>query len=675
MLRLEEAQIKTIEDLLWIFPLRVQAAPKEKPFSEMRLGEFVKGSGKIVSLKKQLQWGRKGKGRVQLFQVSCVVQDLNNLHYMSLKWFNAYPNVIKRLEELSLVTFMGQVQEFQNSLQVMNPKIQEYTGEIEIESDEKLIEYPTINGVAGKFVKSFIDKIPTTEWENIQDELPSVILEKRKLSSLKNSFLILHGKFPEDNEQLREQAKQRLIYQEFYLEQLKLKARRQFQKTKPATVLPCTPAYKKEILQLFSYELTTDQLKAFDDILKDFNSAHPMMRMLQGDVGCGKTTVAILSALVVMANKKQVALMAPTESLAAQHYKTIQKIFDGLDFNVALLLGNTKAAEKKVIQKALREGKIQLIIGTHSLIQATVEFQDLQLAIIDEQHKFGVEQRLKLMAKGNNAHCLIMTATPIPRTLSLTQYGDLDFSVIKIMPNSGKKISTRIVDPSLMNKYLTFIKTRLSLGEQVYIVVPSIEESEVVDLANINKVLDEYQGLFPEYQCAALHGKMSSQEKESALNAFREGSIHILVATSVVEVGIDIANATIMSIYDPERFGLSSLHQLRGRVGRASKPGFCFLVYRSTPSLQSLERLKVIENNTDGFKIAEADLAFRGEGDLFGNDQSGLIVSRRMANLIQHQEILDQVCADISFLEETSYQPLQDKLELYKQDFLISSTV
>jgi ATP-dependent DNA helicase RecG len=368
-----------------------------------------------------------------------------------------------------------------------------------------------------------------------------------------------------------------------------------------------------------------------------------------------------------------VALMCPTEALATQHFESFKQLNPAL--NLELLLGSTKAKERKVILKNLIDGETEIVIGTHALFQDTVQFKKLGLAIIDEQHKFGVEQRLRLVSKGNGTHSLIMTATPIPRTLSLAQYGDLDISSIKMMPAGRKGIKTRITEKVNYAKYVEFVKGRLSLGEQAYFVFPAIEESETIDIQNVKESLKRYQETFKGFRVDMLHGQMKSEEKEKTVQDFRDKKIDILVSTSVIEVGINIENATIMSIYNPERFGLSSLHQLRGRVGRGDKAGFCFLVLDKEISPDSYQRLKVIEQNLDGFVIAEEDLKFRGEGDLFGVDQSGTVTSKRLANFLTHTAILEQVVSDVEKFQKSHPELLEPHFERLAKDQKILDTI
>ena len=323
--------------------------------------------------------------------------------------------------------------------------------------------------------------------------------------------------------------------------------------------------------------------------------------------------------------------MCPTESLAIQHFSNISETLAGRGLVVELLLGSTPAKEKLQINKRLAGGAIGLLIGTHALIQDNIQFHSLGLSIIDEQHKFGVNQRIRLAEKERGCHCLIMTATPIPRSLCLTQYGDLSLSIIKTMPANRKAIKTRIVTPDKMGSFFDFVCTRLEMGEQAYVVVPAIQESQALDIANLEEIYGRFRHLFPAHSIAVLHGKMKAEEKAAIFCDFKERRIHILIATSVIEVGINVPNATVMAVFSPERFGLSSLHQLRGRVGRGDRPGFFFLVTEKGRGSVANKRMKILEKTTDGFKISEEDLRIRGKGDLFGTDQSGSEGRRRLA--------------------------------------------
>lgn len=666
--KLADAGVKTLSDLLWILPLRIHKAPAPQPFREAIMNQFFRGSGKVIHVEIRPAFGRRGKGNIFLYNGYVVLKDDLSGESLSLRWFNMYPNQKKQIEALEHISFLGQVQEFKAQKQIINPQILN-TEEIA----PYIIEYPTVNKLPGNTFKKAFELIPNFLWSKVPQTLPELGYDKKL--TLGEAFRVIHGKIPpeEFTPKLKDQAEERLIYEEFLIDQLRIQTRRKFIKKKAAPVFKADEKLIKNLKSTLPFTLTEDQEKVFQDILKDFTSGHPMMRMVQGDVGCGKTIVAYLASRVVTQLGSQVAMMCPTEALAQQHYESFKELAP--EISIELMLGSTKAKEKKAILARLKNGDINIVIGTHALFQDSVEFKNLGLAIIDEQHKFGVEQRLRLVAKGEGTHSLIMTATPIPRTLSLAQYGDLDISSIKTMPSGRKGIKTRITEKPNYEKYVEFVKSRLMMREQAYFVFPAIDESETMDLQNVKESLKKYQQSFRAFKVEMLHGQMKPEEKEKVVQDFRDQKIHILVSTSVIEVGINIPNATIMSIYNPERFGLSSLHQLRGRVGRGEKPGFCFLVLDKDLVPASHQRLEVIEKNLDGFVIAEEDLKFRGEGDLFGVDQSGSTTTKKLANFLTHTAILEQVVQDVDKLKTTHPDVLNPIFEKLAKDQKILDTI
>jgi len=666
--KLSEAGVKKISDLLWILPLRIHKSPALSPFREAQLDEFFRGSGKVIHVEIRPAFGRRGKGNILLYNGFVVLKDNLSSESMSLRWFNLYPNQKKQIESLEQINFLGQVQEFKAQKQVINPQI--LTTE---EIAPYIIEYPTVNKLPGSTFKKAIEMIPPALWSRVPQLLPKLGYDKKL--TLGDAFRIIHGRIaPEEfTPKLKDQAEERLIYEEFLIDQLRIQTRRKYIKKKSAPIFKSNDLLIKNLKSTLPFTLTDDQEKVLQEILKDFTAGHPMMRMVQGDVGCGKTVVAYLASRVVTQLGHQVALMCPTEALAQQHFESFNEMAP--EISIELILGSTKAKEKKAILSKLKNGDINIVIGTHALFQDSVVFKNLGLAIIDEQHKFGVEQRLKLVAKGEGTHSLIMTATPIPRTLSLAQYGDLDISSIKTMPSGRKGIKTRITEKQNYDKYVEFVKSRLMQKEQAYFVFPAIDESETMDLQNVKESLKKYQATFRAFKVEMLHGQMKPEEKAQVVQDFRDQKIHILVSTSVIEVGINIPNATIMSIYNPERFGLSSLHQLRGRVGRGNKAGFCFLVLDKDLPPASFQRLEVIEKNLDGFVIAEEDLKFRGEGDLFGVDQSGSLTTKKLANFLTHTAILEQVVSDVERLKETEPDILSPIFEKLAKDQKILDTI
>ncbi|MBY0516155.1 MAG: ATP-dependent DNA helicase RecG [Bacteriovoracaceae bacterium] len=650
--------------------------PNLKPFREAKESELFLGTGKIIHREIRPAFGRKTKGRFLLYTGFIVVKELNGDSTIPLRFFNLYPQQKKQIEELDQIWFLGNLQEYKAQLQMVNPRIHSLLDQDWGESLGKwLVEYPTVNKVPGSYTGKLFSQLPENFWSSFSSEFGTDELNDTTLSS---AFRTLHAQISptSDFKNLRKMAEERLAYEEFFIDQLKITTRRRFIKKKAGPVIETDQDALNVFLKVLPYQLTEDQNKAIHQILEDMKSGHPMMRMLQGDVGCGKTIVAFLVALQVIQQGGQVAFMCPTEALAQQHAKSLSEIFGHLPFlKPALLLGSMKKKAKDSLNKALINGEANFVIGTHSLFQESVQFKNLNLAIIDEQHKFGVEQRLMLTSKGAGTHCLIMSATPIPRTLSLAQYGDLDFTTIKTMPAGRKGIKTRIVAKENYSKYLDFLKQRLQMGDQGYMVFPAIEESETMNLQNVTEAYEKYQKDLPGVRMAVLHGKMKPEDKEATVQLFTEGKIQILISTSVIEVGINIPNATFMSIYDPDRFGLSSLHQLRGRVGRGTKAGFCFLVLGKDLAPASVERLEVMEKTNDGFVIAEADLQNRGEGDLFGVDQSGVVTRRRIADFMKHSHILEKVYHDVQQLMKEHPEKIDPLLLKLARDQKILDTI
>ncbi len=677
--KLRVVGINEIQDLLWIFPLRVIELPPLRSFDFIEEGSIFLGRAKILNIQAKPNFRARGRGKVMLYNIMVHVQDTLTDKILSLKWFNSYGSITQKISKATYIEFMGEVSVFNGQAQITNPDFFPLEGPKDESpfvtvSNELKIQYPTVNTIAGVQLKKYFDKIPMSLWNTIPETLPASLLKKKHFLSLSESFKIIHAKIKPSIE-LTSQAEKRLIYEEFFEDQLKIYLRRQYFKKPHAKSYQVNESTFRSFCARYSYTFTPDQLKSLDEVRHDLAGSHPMMRLIQGDVGCGKTTVAMIATMIVIDQKAQVALMCPTEALATQHFLSAQELFHSENYNIRLLLGSTPAKEKKQIQAELASGTIHFIIGTHSLIQDSIHFKELGLAIIDEQHKFGVDQRIRLTSKTSGAHCLIMSATPIPRSLSLTQYGDLDISTIKVMPLGRKGHKTRIVTVETYQQFLSFILTRLSLKEQIYVVVPAINENIEQDFHNLENILEQFTRYFPEHRVMGLHGQMKADEKSRVFSDFKNHQIDILVSTSVIEVGINVINATVMAIMNPERFGLSSLHQLRGRVGRGDKPGFCFLVNDKPISTTSMERLKVIENNTDGFIIAEEDLKIRGEGDLFGTDQSGSQAQKRLANIILHADILNEARMDALHFIQNQDPDILKLLQRFSKDEKIFTTV
>ncbi|CBW25097.1 putative ATP-dependent DNA helicase [Halobacteriovorax marinus SJ] len=680
-----DAGYSTLWQLLWIIPLRTQATPVIKNFQNAYEECLFSGVGKVLSTKSLPSFKGRGKNQAPLLNITAIVKDIFSDNIIELKWFNAYPSQSQSIQKLDYLKFSGKVQIYNSSKQIVNPDFESILStELPTKEEEEnplpnlKIQYPTINGVNSSNIKKVIDKIPAQLWREIEDIIPEDIREQRKLLPLDQSFLLIHAKtehLEKWSDGLYEEAKKRLIYEEFLDEQLKIHLRKKKNINISAIKLEIKDVDRKKYSSIYPYELTPDQDSTLKEICIDLNSGKRMMRLVQGDVGCGKTTVAITSSFLIINSGLQVALMCPTEALAKQHFEEIQSYCHDLKFTSKLLCGSTSSKDKKEILKGLENGEVDFIIGTHALIQNEVKFKNLALAIIDEQHKFGVDQRLKLLNKGEGTHCLIMSATPIPRSLSMTQYGDLNISTIKTIPSGRKGSKTRIVMPENFGKFLNFINTRASMGEQIYIVVPAITESPKQDMLNLEEVLEKFKKFFPNLNVQGLHGQLKNEDKNQVLKEFKNNEVNILIATSVIEVGINILNATVMAIMNPERFGLSSLHQLRGRVGRGDKPGFCFLVIDKSVSQESIHRVQVIEKYSDGFQIAEEDLKIRGAGDTFGKEQSGSNNGKKIANIILDFSTLQAVRDDLSEILKQNTSHFKRKLESLAKDAKVFSTI
>jgi len=496
--------------------------------------------------------------------------------------------------------------------------------------------YPLSEGIGADVVrKAVIAVLPAAK--QLPEALPQELLNQYQLIGLTHAIENIH--FPPDRDCLSA-ARRRLVFDEFFYLQLGLLTRRQQQKqVETSAVLAPTGKLIDEFYQMLPFQLTNAQQRVVQEILQDLYSPEPMNRLVQGDVGAGKTVVAVVAMLAAIQAGYQAALMAPTEVLAEQHYRKLVGWFNLMHLPVELLTGSTKVAKRRQIHAHLETGELPVLVGTHALIQDQVNFHRLGLVVIDEQHRFGVQQRARLQQKGESPHVLTMTATPIPRTLALTLHGDLDVSQIDELPPGRQPIQTTILTGKQRQDAYDLIRREVAKERQVYVVLPLIEESEKLD---VKSAVEEHQKLqskvFPEFKIGLLHGRMSSAQKDEAITLFREGETEILVSTTVVEVGVDVPNATVMLIENAERFGLSQVHQLRGRVGRGKDKSYCLLMLGgSTP--EARQRLQVLEQSQDGFLIAEMDLKLRGPGQVLGTRQSGL-PDFALASLVEDQEVL-----------------------------------
>jgi len=526
-------------------------------------------------------------------------------------------------------------------------------GDVSLSMQEKPISPPLLEGVGGR-------------WEI----LPSYILEKTRMLPLSDALWNIH--FPESPELLRK-AQLRLKFDELFFIQLHIlqTARTRQKKLVGIVFSKVGDAFHAFYRNNLSFELTGAQKRVVREIRADMGSGRQMNRLLQGDVGSGKTLVALLSMLLAVDNHHQACLMAPTEILAQQHFATLTEFLKDMNIRVALLTGTTKKKERKEILQGIADGTIQFVVGTHALIEDTVVFASLGLAIIDEQHRFGVEQRSRLWIKNKKVpHILIMTATPIPRTLAMTLYGDLDVSVIDELPPGRKPVKTLHRYDTKRAMMYDFLRQEIQKGCQVYVVYPLIEESESLDYKNLEEGFKVFREVFPEYRVCMVHGKMKPKEKEAAMQLFVSGEAQILVATTVIEVGVNVPKASVMVIESAERFGLSQLHQLRGRVGRGTDQSYCILVSSYKLSNDTRKRLEIMVSSNDGFEIAEADLRLRGHGDLEGTQQSGDGLYLKIANLASDGQILqyarnmaEHILEEDPDLELEINRPLRERLK------------
>ena len=615
--------LKTLGDLLWHLPRRYDDYSQLKPINRLWYGEEVTVIGTVESI--QLRPVRGGKMKL----VEAVIGD--GTGSLKVTWFNQ-PWIANRLKPGKAVVLAGKIDQYLGHLTMNNPEWEPLEGQ-QLHTNRIVPIYPLTAGVSGKWLRRIIHSVVTRYAPAVPDPLPEQVRSEAGLLPLDQALRQVH--FPDSWEILR-RAQHRLAFDEMLLLQLGvLRQKRDWQQLQTDPLAVADEMIERFIAAL-PFELTQAQKRALEAIRRDLASPHPMNRLLQGDVGSGKTVVAAAAAAIAVANGRQAAFLAPTSILAEQHYRSLSELLPqaaGLDADaIQLLLGSTPEREKEAIRQGLAEGRVQIVVGTHALLEEPVRFARLGLAVIDEQHRFGVNQRAALRAKGENPNLLVMTATPIPRSLALTIYGDLDLSVIDEMPPGRKPVETRVLSPIERNRAYQFIAGQIEKGRQAFIIYPLVEESDSVEAKAAVAEFERLQGdVFPQYSLGLLHGRMKGEEKEAVMRRFRAGEIQILVSTSVVEVGVDVPNATVMLIEGANRFGLAQLHQFRGRVGRSEHASYCLLIPDTEDETEN-ERLKAMEATQDGFELAELDLQQRGPGEFFGTRQSGF-ADLRMARL------------------------------------------
>lgn len=620
--------IETVEDLLYYLPRRYLDRSNLQSIDTLQFGTEVTVVGKIVM---------QGLLRARKKFYEIVIQDDSG--HLPLLWFNGIKYIEKRFKRGMTLSVSGTVSDFRGGARIIHPEVEvifEDEEEAKIHTGRIIPIYPSTellksNWLDSRGFRRIIKPALDQYGEYIEDLVPASVVAEAGLMPLPEAVKQIH--YP-DNFEIRAQARHSLAFRELLLFQLLVADRRQRITHKHKTHSIAKPDQEfHDWVHGLPFKLTKSQGKAVAEILEDLYKPEPMLKLLQGDVGSGKTVVATIAMLLVARSGFQSAMMAPTELLAQQHFQTITKLLAGTNETQALLTGTTPVRERNAILKSLVAGETRIIVGTHALFTDDVTFANLALAVVDEQHRFGVSQREALLAKGNSPDLLVMTATPIPRTLALTAYGDLDLSIIDEMPVGRIPVRTALRTDADRPKIYKFIRDEVNSGNQVFFIYPLVEESLKVQLKAATKAYQDLaEVIFPDLQIGLVHGQMKKEEREQTMARFSKREIGILVSTTVVEVGIDIPDATVIVIEHAERFGLSQLHQLRGRVGRSNKKSYCILITDMEPASESYQRLERFVECSDGFKIAELDLELRGPGELLGTRQSGM-PEFRVANL------------------------------------------
>lgn len=639
---LERLNVRTFEDLLYLVPRAYIDRRTALPIARLEPGAHAVVIGSVQGTP-----FIKSTGRMRMLEMH--VNDGSAV--MTARWFKLpqrYAALLKnKYADGDRVMMSGQVKSFGYRLEMHHPEIEL------LEPDEdpgSLLAitplYPLTDGLAQKTVQRIMQALVKRIPDIVHEYLPVEVRSRFNLAGLQEAFSHVHQPAATDNPGELNAAisryHRRIVFDEFFMLQLMLALKKKGAALEQGVALSIPERDLRACIAELPFQMTEAQMRTLDDIRRDMAAPAAMHRLLQGDVGSGKTVVSLLAACIAMHNGYQAAIMAPTEILAAQHYATISRLPAGHRLRVAMLTGNQPRSERARLLEEIRSGSAQLIIGTHALIQEAVSFHRLGLVIIDEQHKFGVLQRADFKKKGGNPHILVMTATPIPRTLGLTVYGDLDISVIDQLPPGRLPVTTRLYSESRRMEVYELVRTAVEAGNQAFIVYPLVEASEKLDLLDATRMAAHLQqDIFPALQIALLHGRMSAHEKEAVMGDFSAGRTHVLVATTVIEVGIDVPNAALMIIEHAERFGLSQLHQLRGRVGRGSGESLCVLLAQFSQSDDARKRLEVMEQTNDGFRIAEEDFNIRGPGELLGTRQSGL-PDFRVAHIGRDIRILQQ---------------------------------
>lgn len=653
--------VQSIEDLMYLFPRRYEDRTQMTPLSHVKIGQPQTVTGKVIA-----QGGRKSWfTRKHVYET--VIDD--GTGRMFAVWFNQ-PYLDSYFKNGTEVVLYGQVAVYKNRIQMISPEYEIIDKNDRSLSMGRIVPiYPLTKGISQRYLRKIMSVCLGQYAGQLFDHLPVDILNRHGLLNLRQSLANIH--FPESQNQ-KDEAQRRISFEEFLFFQISIMKRRMNMRALPGIPHQSDENFLVKFKENFPFIFTNAQERAVRDILQDMKKPSPMMRLLQGDVGCGKTAVALAGCVAAFENKKQSAFMAPTEILARQHFENIQNILNAGKFKkmrCALFVGSFPENEKINIRNQVKAGTIDLLVGTHALIGEDLKFKNLSYAVIDEQHKFGVRQRALLSAKGINPDVLVMTATPIPRTLSLTLFGDLDISTIDELPPGRGSILTKVVKLEQAEEVYSFVRREVGKGRQAYIIYPLVAESEALDLKAAQASFKQFEKKeFKGLTIGLVHGQMKRAEADAAMKKFKNAEIQILVATSILEVGIDVPNASVMVVEHAERFGLAQLHQLRGRIGRGKETSMCILL--SDPvTEESIARLKAISSTTDGFKIAEADLLIRGPGQYFGRHQHGLN-ELRFADPLTQIEILQSARREAEELTQKDPDLVAPQNRIFKEIIL-----
>ena len=627
---LNEIGITSVRELLLYYPRKYLDRTNIKPINYLKIGEEAVIIGNVQ------YYGLKKTRKRPFFQV--IINDGSG--QLKCNWFNGISWISDKFINNQKIAVFGKI-DFYKGFSINHPEYDILDENEDPANTGKIIaQYSSTSslksaGLDSRGFRKIITNALLYGGAKLSDHYNTNMRKKLELISYSKS---IHNIHQPKNTEILSQAIYRLKFDELFFLQILMAKKKIFTKKEHSISYKNIGNFTRGIYEKLPFKLTNSQINAMKDIRNDLIQPHQMNRLIQGDVGCGKTIIAILSSTIVADNGDQIAILAPTEILARQHYKSIKALADLVELKVELLLGGIKGEDRNNLLKNIKNGTIQILIGTHAIIQPDIKFKKLGLVIIDEQHRFGVKQRKSLLDKGNHPHILAMTATPIPRTLAITYHGDMDVTIINELPGNRKPIKTIVAKSTQEKKIYNFIKKEIHNGNQCFIVYPLIEESEKLDLKAAQTGYQKLsKKIFKEFTVGFIHGKIKAEDRDIIMEKFKSNKVHILVATTVIEVGIDIPNATVMVIENADRFGLAQLHQLRGRIGRGNKSGYCILISNKDDNFIA-ERLKIMESTSDGFLIADEDLRIRGPGDFFGTKQHGYM-KLKIANLSKDGKI------------------------------------